>query len=307
MHITGEVKMALCNNVKSTEQRLEAMKWYFGKRHCRSIALVAGSAGENFELNVIDYNYEEKKYLVFLDDGIVSAPVPASGVTLVTVNVTGTVTGNDIALLIKAQLEADGVEVRSEVVGDSIEIQNWFVGAITAEDYTQAPDTTLTVSVAGFGGYIGQTGESELTITTELVQLVDDAQGTVIQDEIITGYSAEITIPLREMTTQRWKDLVGSVSGNNVTIDSAEISGWGTAKTYTSMFNYSGRLLGHPVRNAMTVISEDIVMLNTAPKMNSINFSGSSIQEAEFVFTSYKDASANEGINLLARGDHSKF
>lgn len=299
--------MALCNNAKSTEQRLEAMKWYFGKRHCRTIDLVAASAGDRFDLNVINYDYSEKKYLVFLDDGVVSAPVPPVGTTLITVNATGITTGNDIALLIKANLEAESVEVRSEVVGDSIEIQNWFVGAITAENFSQAPNTTLNVSVIGFGGYIGQTGESELTTTTELVQLVDDAQGTVIQDEIITGYSAEITIPLREMTTQRWKDLIGSVSGNNVTIDGAEITGWGTKKLYDSMFEYSGRLVGHPVRNEVTVISEDVVMLNTAPKMNIINFSGSSIQEAEFLFTSYKDAGANEGINLLARGDHSKF
>jgi hypothetical protein len=48
-------------------------------------------------------------------------------------------------------------------------------------------------------------------------------------------------------------------------------------------------------------------MLNTAPKMESINFSGSAIQEATFLFTSYKDANAAEEINLVARGDHTKF
>jgi hypothetical protein len=165
----------------------------------------------------------------------------------------------------------------------------------------------MEVGTLGFGGYIGQTGESELTTTVEVVQLLDDAQGTVIQDEVITGYSAEITIPLREMSTQRWKDLVGSVTGNNVTIDSKDIVGLGTEKLYQSMFQYSGRLVGHPVRNSELNIDEDIVMLNTAPKMNSINFSGASIQEAEFLFTSYKDANADEKLNLLARGDHSKF
>ena len=122
-----------------------------------------------------------------------------------------------------------------------------------------------------------------------------------------TRSAAPIAIPLREMTSQRWKDLIGSVSGNTVTIEGEEITGWGTKKLYDSMFSYSGRLIGHPVRNEQSDISEDIVMLNTAPKMNSINFSGSSIQEAEFLFTSYKDANADEGINLVARGDHSKF
>lgn len=299
--------MALCAKTKSTEQRLEAMRWYFGARHCRTLTLTTSSAGENFELNVVDLNYDEKKYLVFLDDGVASAPTPATGVTLITVDVSAAVTANDIAVALAAQLLADSVEVRTEITDDVIEVQNWLVGDITVESYAATPNTTAVIGDLGFGGYIGQTGESELTTTTELVQIVDDAQGTVVQDEIITGYAAEITIPLREMTTARWEELIGNVAGNNITLNSKDITGWGTKKLYQSMFNYSGRLVGHPVRNVNSNIDEDITMLNTAPKMNSINFSGSSIQEAEFLFSSYKDANAPEEINLLARGDHREF
>lgn len=301
--------MALCTNQQSTEQVLEAMKWYFGKRQCRQLTLASDDSdhGESFDLNVIDYNYSEKKYIVFLDDGIATAPSVPTGSTLISVSVTAGDSANDKALAIETQLAADSVLVRTEVVDGSIEIQNALVGAITTESYTNAPNITAQVNELGFGGYIGQTGESELTTTTDVVQLLDDAQGTVVQDEIITGYTAEITVPLREMTTQRWQDLIGSVSGNNVAIDGKDITGWGTKKLYDSMFLYSGRLVGHPVRNEATNIDEDICMLNTAPKMNSINFSGQSIQEAEFLFTSYKDANAVEEINLLARGDHSKF
>lgn len=299
--------MTLCSQAKSTEQRLEAMKWYFGKRHCRLVTFseTDSDLGKTFELNVIDYNYAEKKYLVFLDEGVTVAPTPATGVTLVTASVASGDSANDKAVAVETALLAEGVEVRTLVEGAGLEMQNFFVGVITTEAVTSP--LTLAVQAIGFGGYIGQTGESELTTTIEVVQLVDDAQGTVVQDEIITGYGAEISIPLREMTTQRWKDLIGEVTGNNITLDGEEITGWGTKKLYQSMFNYSGRLVGHPVRNAMSVIAEDIVMLNTAPKMESINFSGSAIQEATFLFTSYKDANAAEEINLVARGDHSKF
>lgn len=299
--------MALCTSTKATEQRLEAMKWFFGKRQCRTITFSATDSdhGKTFQLNVIDHDYKEKKFLVFLDEGVTPEPTPAAGTTLVSVAVSAGDTAEDKALATQAALAAANVEVRTEWNGSDLELQNWFVGPVTVEVATSP--LVKSVQVIGFGGYIGQTGESELTTTVEVVQLVDDAQGTVIQDEIITGYGAEITIPLREMTTQRWKDLIGEVTGNNVTIDGEEITGWGTKKLYQSMFNYSGRLVGHPVRNAMSVISEDIVMLNTAPKMESINFSGASIQEASFLFTSYKDANAAEEINLLARGDHSKF
>lgn len=299
--------MPLCASANSTDQRLEAMKWYFGARHCRTITFDSTSAGENFELNVIDIEYSEKKYLVFLDDGIAAAPTPGSGVSLITVDVSSIVDGEDVAIAVAAQLVSDSVEVRTEQTGSGLDVQNHFVGSITTEVVSNAPNTTFEIGKIGFGGYIGQTGESELTTTIETVQLVDDAQGTVIQDEIITGYGAEISIPLKEMTTQRWEDLVGAVTGSTVTIDSQDITGWGTAKLYDSMFTYSGRLVGHPVRNEAAIISEDIVMLNTAPKLNSINFSGASVQEAEFLFTAYKDANANAGINLLARGDHSKY
>lgn len=299
--------MALCQNVQSTEQRLEAMQWYFGKRHCRKITLAddGRDIGEYFELNVIDYDYTVKKYVVFLDDGIVTTPSIDADQTLISVSVDLNDSDNDKALAMQTALAA--VEVRTEVIGADIEIQNWFVGKIPVEDTANATDLVFEISVIGFGGYIGQTGETELTTNIELVQLVDDAQGTVIQDEIITGYSAEITIPLKEMTSQRWKDLIGEVTGSNVTIDGEEITGWGTAKLYNSMFLYSGRLVGHPVRNQANNVSEDIVMLNTAPKMNSQNFSGASVQETEFLFTSYKDANADKKINLLARGNHTKF
>lgn len=301
--------MALCSSTKSTEQRLEAMKWFFGKRHCRTITFAADVAGSQdgkyFDLNVIGSDYKEKKYVIQLSDGTTTPAPVAPDQTLITVSYTSGASASAIAALFVTALAA--IAVRCEQVGAAVEVQNHFVGKITTEVTTNAVGLTFAIGAAGFGGYIGQTGESELTTNIEVVQLLDDAQGTVVQDEIITGYSAEITIPLREMSTQRWQDLVGEVTGNNITISGQEITGLGTKKLYQSMFNYSGRLVGHPIRNLETNISEDIVMLNTAPKLESINFSGSSIQEASFLFTSYKDANAAEEINLLARGDHSKF
>ncbi len=285
------------------------MKWFFGKRHCRTITFAADVAGSQdgkyFDLNVIGSDYKEKKYVIQLSDGTTTPAPVAPDQTLITVSYTSGASASAIAALFVTALAA--IAVRCEQVGAAVEVQNHFVGKITTEVTTNAAGLTFAIGAAGFGGYIGQTGESELTTNIEVVQLLDDAQGTVVQDEIITGYSAEITIPLREMSTQRWQDLVGEVTGNNITISGQEITGLGTKKLYQSMFNYSGRLVGHPIRNLETNISEDIVMLNTAPKLESINFSGSSIQEASFLFTSYKDANAAEEINLLARGDHSKF
>lgn len=302
--------MALCSNQSSTSQKLEAVKLYFGKRQCRTITFVddvAGSLdGEYFDLNGIGNDYEENKYVVLLSDGTTTtvAGLPAT-TTLITVTYTADDDAATIAGLAQTAIEA--YEFRTELVGAALEVQNHFVGAVTTEVNTNASSLTFAVGAVGFGGYLGQNGEAELTTTTETVQLVDDAQGTVVQDEIITGYQIELSVPLREMTTQRWEDLIGAVTGSTVTIDAEDITGWGTAKLYDSMFAYSGRLVLHPVRNASSVINEDITILNTAPILESLNFSGGSVQEGSMIFRAYKDANANEGINLCARGDHTKF
>jgi len=299
--------MALCTNTSSTSQVLEAMKWYFGKRHCRTITFTDDSPSDYFDLNVIGINYEEKKYLVFLDDGVATSPTPASGQTLITVDCSSATTAEQCADAFVAQLVTSEVEVRYEQETGIVECQNNFVGVITEEDYTNAAETTQEVGATGFGGYLGQSGESEMTTTTDKVQILDDAQGTVIQDEIITGQTIELSLPLREMTSARWESLIGNVAGDNYVADTKTITGYGTSKLYKSMFLYSGRLVGHPVRNVATNIDQDVVVLNTAPNMDSINFSGSSLQEASFTFVAYKDGNAPEEINIMARGDHSLF
>lgn len=302
--------MALCAKTSSTDQVLEAMRFYFGERHCRSILFVADVSGsldgEYFDLNVIDEDYAEKKYAVLLSDGTTTV---ISGLPTGTTQITVTYTENDAAATIAGLLVTAlaAVEVRTELTGDTLEIQNQFVGVITAEINTNAFSETFTVEALGFGGYLGQVGEAELTTETSFVELLDDAQGSIKQGEIITGQSVELTVPLREMTTARWESLIGSVAGSTVTIDGSDITGWGTAKLYNSMFTFSGRLVGHPVRLANSDRSADICMLLTAPKMSSINFSGGTVQEAEFVFSAYKDGNAPATINLCARGDHSKF
>lgn len=299
--------MALCTNTSSTSQVLEAMKWYFGKRQCRTITFTVDSPSDYFDLNVIDINYSEKKYLIFLDDGVASAPTPAADQTLITVDCSSISDAEDVADAFVAQLVTSEVEVRTEQALGVVEVQNNFLGVITAEVYTNAANTTQVVGAIGFGGYLGQSGESEMTTTTDKVQVLDDAQGTVIQDEIITGQTVELSLPIREMTSARWESLIGNVAGANKVINSKTVTGYGTSKLYDSMFLYSGRLVGHPVRNLATNIDDDIVVLNTAPNMDSINFSGSSLQEASFTFIAYKDANAPEEINIMARGDHSLF
>lgn len=301
--------MALCTRTNATDQVLEAMRWYWGLRHCRTVTFVADVAGslngEYWDLNVIEEDYTEKKYLVYLDNGSTTAPTPASDQTLLQVSYTDGDSAATIAAAFVSALTSASIPVNTETTAGAVEVQNKFVGLITTEVYTNASNLTFSTGATGIGGYLGQTGSAELAIEESTVPLVDDAQGTTILSEVFTGITATISFTIKEMTTARWESLIGNVAGATKTISTNDITGYGTSKLFTNKFNYAGRLVGHPVRLANSDRSADICMKLTAPKMTSINYSGADVQEASFEFPGYKDSLASPEINIVARGDHS--
>jgi len=123
-----------CKQTEQSSQVLEAMTWYFGGRECRNVTFVddvAGSlAGEYWDVNVIDENYAEKKYLVWLDNGVASAPTPAADQTLVGISYSNDDDAATIATAFKTDMEAAGVEVLIEVTAGVAEYQNKFLSLI---------------------------------------------------------------------------------------------------------------------------------------------------------------------------------
>lgn len=299
-----------CKQTEQTSQRLEAMNWYFGLRECRSVTFVddvaSSLAGEEFDVNVIDENYAEKKYLVYLDDGIVSAPTPPAGTTLVAVNYSPNDDAATIASAFKTDMEAASVEVLIEVTGGVAEYQNKFLGAITAEGQGSAPSLTFMQDFAGFGGSIGQIDNgASLETANEFVDITSSTTGSLVLDRIYTGGTVSISLSLLEMTTERWKDLVGNVFGSNVTIGSEDLVGLGDDKLYRSAFEFAGELVGHPIRLGFDDRTADVKIPKTTPVLANISYSGDAVQAAEFTFDALRDTSKPNGLRLFIRGDHS--
>jgi hypothetical protein len=300
-----------CQQTEQSQQVFESMNWYFGGRECRSVQFVDDTAGSNagdyWDLNVIDENYDEKKYLVWKDDGVAVAPTPAADQTLVAVTYSQGDDAATQAAAFKTSLDAANVEVIIEVTGDSAEYQNRFLGAITAEVTTNAPNFTFTSHFTGFGGSIGSLSEggAELATTQEYQNLTSDSTGTLILDKVYTGGSGTITLSLNEMTTQRWKDLIGDTFGSNVIVDTNDLVGMGDDKLYRSAFSFAGQLTGHPVRLPNSDRSADITIPKTVPVLGSIGYSGSEVQSAEFTFDALRDTSKPAGLRMWFRGDHS--
>lgn len=302
-----------CTTTQRTEQVLEAMDFYFGKRHCRTVTLNAdddtGSlSGQYFTLNAIDENYVEKKYYVLLSDGTAVDPAPVGMEKLQLTYVQDT-SKEAIASSLKTLIEAasDNEATTSyfmvTLTGSSLEIENAILGEITAESYANASDFSGVVNGLGFGGKLGAVAQGGGSLSTEqsLEDILSDQTGDIILDQIIKGSSVSMDLTLLEMNTDRWKSLIGNAYG---AVSGASV-GYGTSKLYTSSFDYAGQLVGHPIRLPLTDRSADIVIWKTTPNMNSINFSGSEVQSAEMSFVALKDGSKPSAINLFARGDHS--
>jgi hypothetical protein len=299
----------MASTTQSSNQVLEAMVWYFGRKECRSIQFVddvAGSLdGESFDLNAIDEDYNEKKYLFWLDNGSASDPTPAADQTLVAVSYTDNDDAATIAGLFK--VAADALEFKcSNSAGLSI-CENDFIGLITAEVNTNAPSETFTVLQASSGGSLGAiaVGGSEVSPTQSLEDIFRDDEGETLQDQIIKGSSVDLTLGAAEMDTNNWKSIIGAGFGDIHTEGSDELVGYGTSKLYQSSFSYAGQLVGHPKRKASSDRSADVTMWKTVANMTGINYTGDSVQIGQLEFKALPDRSKPEAINLFARGDHS--
>lgn len=299
-----------CQQTEASNQVLEAMNWYFGDRECRSVTFADDSsgdqAGQYFDINTINEDYEEEKYLFWLDDGVAAAPSPAADQTLVAVTYTQDDDAATIAALFKTAVESN-TDAQVEVIAGAAEVLNSFLGPVTTEDQANAALLTFESHASGFGGSIGPLAEggAELSSEQNFTDITSDSTGTLILDKIFTGGNSSITLSLNEMTDQRWQDLIGDTFGSNVDVSGSTLTGFGDDKLYRSAFTFAGQLVGHPIRLPNSDRSADLCMPKTVPQLGSLNYSGTDVQSAEFTFSALRDTSKPAGIRLFFRGDHS--
>jgi hypothetical protein len=301
--------MSICSETKRSDQKLDACEAYFGERHCRIIELAAdvesNRDGYKFDLNGIDQNYEQKKYVVWLttDD---ETGIPAVNVdqTLVPVEYTEGASAAVIGGLIKTAVDALNI-FKTELTGGVLHIRNKFLGAIAVEANTAA-GFDFEIGKLGFGGSLGAFAPGGASLSTEVTveQVFSDQQGEILLDEIIKGMTISLEVTLAEMTQARWESLIGNVSGGIVTVNGSKLVGYGTGKLFQSKFQYAGMLVLHPIALPNSDRSSDYVIHKTSPDMSSINFSGSELQGAEMVFNAYRDSSVNSAIDLFSKGDY---
>jgi hypothetical protein len=302
--------MSICTQTNTSQQKLDACEAYFGERHCRTITfdeddVDGGQAGGAIDLNVINENYQEDKYLIYFYSEIVGEPAPEDGQTVIKIEDFFDETKEELAATFAAAIAE--LPVKIEVSGNKVHIRNKFLGGITPEaDRNEDQDFKLETNIAGFGGSLGAFAPGGASLSTEVTveQVFSDQQGEILLDEIIKGMTISLEVTLAEMTQARWESLIGNVSGGIVTVSGSKLVGYGTGKLFQSKFQYAGMLVLHPIALPNSDRSSDYVIHKTSPDMSSINFSGSELQGAEMVFNAYRDTSVNSAIDLFSKGDY---
>jgi hypothetical protein len=294
---------------KTQEQEIfyEASNVYWGKEECREITFVDDVAGsltdEYFDLNVVDFAGVETAYYVLLS-GTTPAVDPApAGKTKIEVTYTDGDSASVIAGLAQVAIDAI-VGMTATVLVGVVHVVNDEIGAVSEEINTNAPSLTF-MSYSGIGGFLGKTSEGiEISMETTVAEVKANQTSEVLLDEIVQGQSGSCTAAFIELSKERLETLIaGSVGGTFTPSGGTKLIGGGDSKLSTSMKASAGKLILHPIRLADSDRSRDFIFWLSAPKPESINYSGTDIQALNCTFTAYLDESKPSAINLYAIGD----
>jgi hypothetical protein len=285
----------------------EASKIYWGKEQCRVVGLVddvAGSlSGEYFDLNALDIDGNETEYYVLLDNGSAVDPAPA-GKTKITVSYSDDDDAGTIASAMQVAVDAI-TGFSAEVINtNECHIANDEIGAVSEEDQSNAGSLSFT-NTNGIGGYLGRTSEGiEIAMETTVGEVKSNQTSEVLLDEIVQGQSASCTASFIELSKERLETLIAGAVGDSYTPSGGEkLIGGGSSKISQSLKTQGGKLILHPIRLADSDRSRDFVFWQSAPKPETINYSGVDLQALSCTFTAYLDDSKPEEINLYCIGD----
>jgi hypothetical protein len=238
-----------------------------------------------------------------MSDGMASAPAD-EGRTLVAISYTQ---GDSAAVQASAaQMAMDGVaDLSASLDGDTVTFENDFIGKVDADSGSNAPNFTFTQLQDSIGGDLGTTLEGiELSMETQVGVLSANQTASYVLGEVVQGAAVSMSMSLAEMTKERWETVIGGVVGDSFTpMGGTRLVGLGESKLFQNLFDLGGKLILHPLSNAASDRTEDVIFWRCAPKPSTINYDGVNQQGLTVQFTAYLDRSKPEQINIFAQGD----
>lgn len=231
-----------------------------------------------------------------------------SGKTGVEVTIAVDDTAATVAAAIKTALEAaDLAELRECWIENSNELFVWgkFFGKCTdAVDGASATGFTITVEVAGRGGFMGGTQDGvEFNPEVETEDILIDQGGSSPVASIFKGLKVTASTSIVELTPERIEQLYGTTIGEAFEPEAGKkFVGFGTNKIGTNITKYADELILHPVAKDWDDYSENLHLWKATLIPSGTNY-GSETTKAQVTWTAYIDSEKVKKANIGGFGD----
>lgn len=281
---------------------LEASNVYWGQEDSACITPVTGlTGGEYFTYSTPTANYA---FWTSVDSVGVAPVIPDTTIIEVAAPATYNVAEWIAAFITAAETTGDFL-VTNSTDNLSCKIENQFVGTILNAVADVDTGFTFETLTEGHGGFLGATKEGiELTFETTEFEVTTNQQGTLVVNRIIQGTNASASFSLLELTEERYESIIGKGYGDLKTpAGGTQGIGYGISKLFQSTYNYSGKMVFHPIRLPDDDRASDFVFWQTVPKATTINLDGTDTKALAVEASALPDFNRADEINTFMIGD----
>lgn len=292
------------SNINEQDITLRPVDVFYGLRTKDTITTVADVTdsllGTFFDFESIDIDGTVTQYRLHFG----GAPA-AGGRTLIDAGAVTDDTAADVAAAANAALSADAGRFSNSVSSNVITYESGAMGATTATvDGTTPTGFTFANVVVGEKFEFGGTDDVSLSTEFSYVDVTAAQLGETLLDQIQNGNNITITVPAKEVTAAMFKETLGDVAGDILTVGTDEIVGIGESKRFNNMKQFSKELMLRPANE--TDLINSWAVWKAKPDLTGLNFSGSDLQVLELEFNAYRDSDRPTKVSLAAFGKSDK-
>lgn len=286
--------------------RIEPMNVYWQLEQQTKIQCVADVASSlNNQYFLFANAKNQTKYYAWFNVGAAGVDPAIAGRTEVEVAISANASASAVATALSAALDAL-TGVKSAVDGDDNTVVYLTLTAPgeseTVVDGAATTGFTFTQCQKGRDVYLGAIdGEFSMARETEFEDVTSHQTGLTPVTRLFKGMNATVELTLIETDTAKIKNLLDDGSFGSITPNlGTEVLGMGLAQIGQSVLPKGARLLLHPVSLPLSDTSRDYVFWKALPNLSEVTFSGETKQTITVEFTTFKDSSKPDEINLVA-------
>ncbi len=272
---------------------------FTGLRNKDSVQCVADVAdsllGTYFDFDSSDIDGNVSLYRVHFG----GAPA-ADGRTLIDAGAVTGLSAEAVATALDSALSADAGRFSNSRTTDTVTIESGMIGAVSAATDSGATGFTFTSLVVGESFSFGATDDCSMSVEFGSVDVTASQLGETLLDSIQNSSNLTITVPAKEAVARLFKETLGTVDGDVLTVGADEVIGVGESKRFQNLKQYSKELVLRPSNES--TLDNAWAVWRARPNLTGLNFSGSELQVLELEFSAFRDSSRPEKVSVAGRG-----